>query len=45
MDVGRRPVSAHEFSSRVKDMGVSVTVSRGIRRVACELRGLDDLHG
>lgn len=42
LDVGRRPVSAHEFTARVTDMGVSVAMSRGVWRVGCELRGLDE---
>ena len=42
MDCGRRPVSAHEFSSRVKDMGIGLAKSRGAWRVGCELRDLED---
>jgi len=42
MDMGRRPVSAHEFSSRIRDLGLDVGKIRGVWRVGCELRGLDE---
>lgn len=42
MEMGRRAVSAHEFSSRIRDMGLEVTKSRGVWRVGCELRNLPE---
>jgi P4 family phage/plasmid primase-like protien len=42
MDMGRRPVSAHEFSTRIRDMGIEVSLSRGTWRMGCELLNGED---
>lgn len=42
LDMGRRPVSAHEFATRVQDLGMPVAKSRGVWRVGCEMRDLPD---